>query len=179
MTKTALLYGGSLYDLAAQENLEEKLLEESGQIRKLFWENPEYVRLLSEPSVAIKERLGLIEEAFGESADRYLVNFLKLLCERGLLGEFGGCCEAYTRRFNADRGIAEALVTSAVELTQAQKDALAARLEKMSGKSVRLVCRTDPSVLGGLRVELEGKELDGTVKGRLAGIGRKLKETTV
>ena len=83
MTKTALLYGGSLYDLAAEENLEEKLLEESSQIRKLFWENPEYVRLLSEPSVAIKERLDMIEEAFGESADRYLVNFLKLLCERG------------------------------------------------------------------------------------------------
>ena len=111
MTKTALLYGGSLYDLAAEENLEEKLLEESSQIRKLFWENPEYVRLLSEPSVAIKERLDMIEEAFGESADRYLVNFLKLLCERGLLGEFGGCCEAFARRFNADRGIAEALVT--------------------------------------------------------------------
>ena len=49
MTETARVYGGSLYELAAEEHLEEEILSEMKEIRALFRENPEYPRLLSEP----------------------------------------------------------------------------------------------------------------------------------
>ena len=51
----------------------------------------------------------MIEEAFGGQAERYLVNFLKLLCERKILREFAGCCEEFIRRYNSAHGIAEAV----------------------------------------------------------------------
>jgi len=70
-------------------------------------------------------------------------------------------------------------VTSAVALSEEQMNALKAKLEAISGKEVSLIQKRDPSVLAGLRVELEGKQLDGTVKGRLAGISRKLNEIIV
>ena len=92
MTQYARLYGGSLYDLAAEENLTDAIGEQMKEIRNLFRENPDYVKLLCEPSVPKTERTKLIEEAFGGQAERYLVNFMKLLCERNLLGEFAGCC---------------------------------------------------------------------------------------
>lgn len=179
MTQTARLYGGSLYDLAVEEKLADTILEQMQEIRDIFRENPDYVKLLSEPSLPKEERIKLIEEAFGGQAERYLVNFIKLLCERGLLGEYAGCCEAFTRRYNADHGIAEAVVTSAVALSETQMTALREKLEKISGKKVSLVQKMDPSVLAGLRVELEGKQLDGTVQGRLSGISKKLSEIIV
>ena len=179
MTQTARLYGGSLYDLAVEEKLADTILEQMQEIRDIFRENPDYVKLLSEPSLPKEERIKLIEEAFGGQAERYLVNFIKLLCERGLLGEYAGCCEAFTRRYNADHGIAEAVVTSAVALSETQMTAIREKLEKISGKKVSLVQKTDPSVLAGLRVELEGKQLDGTVQGRLSGISKKLSEIIV
>lgn len=179
MTQTARLYGGSLYDLAVEEKLADTILEQMQEIRDIFRENPDYVKLLSEPSLPKEERIKLIEEAFGGQAERYLVNFIKLLCERGLLSEYAGCCEAFTRRYNADHGIAEAVVTSAVALSETQMTALREKLEKISGKKVSLVQKTDPSVLAGLRVELEGKQLDGTVQGRLSGISKKLSEIIV
>ena len=108
-----------------------------------------------------------------------MVNFMKLLCERNLLGEFAGCCEEFTRRYHADLGIAEAVVTSAVALSDAQLTALKAKLEKISGKTVELVQKLDASVVAGLRVELEGKQLDGTVQARMSGISRKLNEVIV
>ena len=104
---------------------------------------------------------------------------MKLLCERNLLGEFAGCCEEFTRRYHADHGIAEAVVTSAVALSDAQLTALKAKLEKISGKTVELVQKLDASVVAGLRVELEGKQLDGTVQARMSGISRKLNEVIV
>lgn len=179
MTKTARLYGGSLYDLAAEEKLTGVILEQMQGIRRLFGENPDYLRLLAEPSIPKTERTGMIEEAFGAQAERYLVNFLKILCERDILAEYTGCCDAFVQRYNADHDIAEAIVTSAVALNDAQAEALKKKLEKLSGKKVSLIRKTDASVVAGLRVELEGQLLDGTVQGRLAGISRKLEEIIV
>lgn len=179
MTQTARLYGGSLYDLAAEEQLTDAIMQQMREILRIFRENPEYVKLLSEPSILLKERTDLIETAFGEQAERYLVSFLKLLCERNILAEYAGCCEEFTRRYNADHNIAEAVVTSATKLHDEQVAALKAKLEKISGKQIILVQRVDSSVLGGLCVELEGKQLDGTVQSRMSGISRKLNEVIV
>lgn len=179
MTQTARVYGGSLYDLAAEEQLTGRIMEQMNEIRDIFRENPEYLKLLSEPSIPKTDRTGLIENAFGAQAERYLVNFMKLLCERNILREFSGCFEEFTRRYNAEHGIAEAVVTSAVALSDGQMEALKARLEKISGKKVSLVQKKDPSVLGGLRVELDGKQLDGTVQSRMSGISKKLNEIIV
>lgn len=179
MTQTARLYGGSLYELAAEEQLTGTMMQQMTEVRQLFRENPDYVRLLGEPSIPKQERTKLIEDAFGAQAERYLVNFLKLLCERNLLGEYAGCCDEFIRRYNADHNIAETVVTSAVALSDSQMEALKAKLEKMSGKQVSLIQKKDPSVVAGLRVEIEGKQLDGTVQGRLSGISRKLNEIIV
>ena len=179
MTQTARLYGGSLYDLAAEEQLTGTIMHEMAEILRLFRENPDYVKLLSEPSIPKTERTKLIDDAFGTQAERYLVNFLKLLCERDLLREYAGCCEEFTRRYHADHNIAEAVVTSAVTLSDGQMEALKARLESISGKQVSLTQKKDPSVVAGLRVEIEGKQLDGTVQGRLEGISRKLNDIVV
>ena len=179
MTQTARLYGGSLYDLAAEEKLDGRIMEQMNEIRQIFWENPEYVKLLGEPAIPEKERLQMIEEAFGTQAERYLVNFLKLLCERKILREFPGCCDEFAERYNAAHNIAQAVVTSAVPLSDKQMNALREKLEKISGKQIHLIQKTDPSVLGGLRVELEGRQLDGTVQSRISGISKKLNEIIV
>ena len=165
MTQTARLYGGSLYDLAAEERLTDVIYEQTKEIRKLFGENPDYVKLLSEPAIPFEERKGLIETAFGTQAERYLVNFIKLLCERNILHEFAGCCEEFTRRYHAEHGIAEAIVTSAAALKEDQISALKTKLEKISGKKVEL--------------KLEGRQLDGTVQSRLSGISRRLDDIIV
>lgn len=179
MTQTARLYGGSMYELAAEEQLTDVILGQMQEVRRLFQENPDYVRLLGEPSIPKKERNALLDTAFAGQTEKYLLNFLKLLCERGLLGEFGGCCDEFTRRYNGDHGIAQAVVTSAVALTDAQMAALTEKLQKLSGKKISLTQKRDASVMAGLKVELEGKLLDGTVQGRLSGLSRKLNEIIV
>lgn len=176
MTERAGVYGGSLYDLAAEEQLTEPIMEQLLVVKSLFRENPDYIRLLSEPAIKKDERIKLIDDAFGTSCEKYLSNFLKLLCEKGLLGEFEGCVTAYTKRFNADHNIAEAVVTSAVALSDAQLKALGEKLEKTSGKKITLINRLDPRVLAGIRVEIDGKQYDGTIAGRLDRMDKALNE---
>ena len=63
MTQTARLYGSSLYELAAEEQLTDVLMEQMEEVRQLFRENPEYVKLLGEPSIPGEKR-----EEFPEAA---------------------------------------------------------------------------------------------------------------
>ncbi len=179
MTERAGVYGSSLYDLAAEEQLTEPIMKDLLEVRQIFRDNQDYLRLLAEPSIKREERIDLIEKAFGTACERYFVNFLKLLCERGMLGEYEGCTEAYQKRYNEDHNIAEAVVTCAVALSDGQLKTLEKKLEEMSGKTVSLTQKVDSKVLAGIKVELEGKQLDGTVEGRLAGLSRKLDEIII
>ena len=173
MTQAAKVYGGSLYDLAAEEKLDGQIMEQMNEIRQIFRENPEYLKLLGEPAIPLEERIKMLDEAFGGQIELYLLNFLKLLCEKKILREFAGCCEEFRRRYNTDHGIVEAVVTGAVKLKDDQMEALSAKLEKVSGKKIHLTQKTDPTVLAGLRVEMEGRQLDGTVQGRISDITKK------
>lgn len=179
MTEYSKLYGGCLYELADEEGLTDAMMGELGELRQLFGENPDYIRLLLEMSIPRAERLAMIDQAVGGWVQPYITHFLKLLCENGILQEFGNCCQEFTRRYREDHGMVEAVVTGAVPLSGEQLAALKAQLERMSHKTVMLVEKTDSSILGGLKVELEGKLLDGTIEGRLLGLQKKIDEIIV
>ena len=78
MTETAKMYGGSLYDLAAEEGLETRILGELDEVQQLLKQNPDYLRLLSTPSIPKNERCGLLDEALRDRVHLYVLNFLKM-----------------------------------------------------------------------------------------------------
>jgi F-type H+-transporting ATPase subunit delta len=179
MTNTGGLYGKSLYDLAVSENLSEDIMEQMQLVQELFRENPDYIRLLQEPSIPKKERLDLLDQAFGDALQPYLLNFLKLLTERGFLREYPACVKGYREQYCQANGIVDAMVVSAAELDPAQRQRLQEKLQTISGKKVILHEKTDASVLGGVRVEMDGKLYDGTVQGRLSDLRKHLNETVL
>ena len=179
MSQAGDLYGQSLYDLAAEENLTDDILGEMESVKGILKENPDYVVLLSEPSVPKKERLQLVDEALGESLTPYHLNFIKILIEKGFLREYSACYKRFRKSYNEAHDIADALVTTAVALSGDQLSQLKEKLEKISGKKVLLQQKTDPDILGGVRVDLEGQLFDGSVKGRLSELRRKVDDVVI
>ena len=179
MTEIARMYGGSLYDLAAEEGLETRVLDELDEAAKLIRDDPEYLRLLSTPSIPKKERCALLDEAFRGQVHLYVLNFLKILCENGTLRELPGCARAYRIRYNAAHGILEATAITAIAMTAVQTEQLRQKLETITGKKIDLATKIDPSVLGGIRLDIEGTELDGTVQNRLATLRRNIAAATL
>ena len=139
MTQTARMYGGSLYDLAAEEGLDERILGELDETVSLLAANPDYLRLLATPSIPKKERCALLDEALQGAVHPYLLNFLKLLCEQGAVRELTGCARAYHLRFNQAHGVLEATAVSAVALSEAQADQLKQKLETATARSEELL----------------------------------------
>ena len=108
----------------------------------------------------------------------YLLNFLKILTERGLISQFPQCCDAYREIYNEENGILTANVVSAMELTDTQKTALKEKLDRRTGKNVQLCCTVDPDCIGGIRVDYLDRRIDGTIAGRLASMAKQLDNTS-
>jgi F-type H+-transporting ATPase subunit delta len=72
------------------------------------------------------------------------------------------------------RGRSVAHVTSAVPLTAAQEQRLAASLERMYGRAMGLQVQVDPELLGGLVIRVDDEVIDGSIAHRLEAAGRRL-----
>ena len=179
MTKTEQVYSGSLYDLAKEEGLTGEILEELRQVIALFDETPDYWRFLATLSISKDERCRALDEALRGQIQPYLLNFLKILCENGTIGQLKGCAQEYRRRYNEDHDIVEVCAVTAVELKPQLRQRLQEKLQQTLGKTVELSCRVDPACMGGVLLELPGRQLDGTVKHRLDAISASLKTAAV
>ena len=174
MDKGAIKYGRSLYDLAKEENKSKEIFDDFEGVVNIIGGEPDYIRLMSEPSISKAQRTALIDEAFAGKIDTYLLSFLKILCENEAFSEIKPCFEVYRNAFYEDNNISVAKVTSAAKLNEAQLEALKKKLEGMSGKSIIIQQKTDKSFIAGLRVELDGKLYDSTALGRLEAIKKKV-----
>jgi F-type H+-transporting ATPase subunit delta len=179
MTQTGSIYGESLYSLAAEEKVEKAILDELAVLKQSFTAEPDFIRLLSAPNLSLQERCGILDSSFRDQIQPYLLNFLKLLTEKGYMRHFADCCKAYRHSYNQDHGILEVTAVTALALTGDQATRLTEKLAKVTGKTIDLVNRVDPSVLGGVRLDYDGKRLDDTVSHRLDSIGALLKNTVL
>lgn len=177
MTEVGTIYGGALYDLAAAEELAPEIL---GQLQVLsggFDQEPAFLKLLCAHSLPKAERCSVIDDSFGGKVHPYVLNFLKLLTEKGYVRHFADCCDAYRIRYNADHNILPVTAVTAVALSEPQSARLREKLESITGKSVELVNRVAPDVLGGVRLDFDGKSVDDTLAHRLESVRNLLNNT--
>ena len=179
MTQAGSVYGEALYDLAKAEGLSEQILNEITVLNQSFGENPDFLRLLSAPNLAKDQRCQIIDESFREKVHPYVLNFLKILTEKGYARHFTDCCTAYREHYNRDNGILPVRAITAVALSDTQAEKLTAKLSELAGKKVCLTNRVEPGVLGGVRLDYDGKSLDDTVEHRLNAIRDLLKNTVI
>ncbi len=175
MTGTGQVYGGSLYDLAKEEGLDKELLEQLQAVLAILDDTPEYWRFLSTVSISKKERCGGLEEAFGGKIHPYLLNFMKILTENGTIDQLKDCAAEYGRRYDTDNGIVEVRAVTAVPLKEDLRQMLLQKLQSVLGKTVRLQCAVDPTCMGGVLLQLPGRQVDGTIRHRLDALSQALK----
>lgn len=178
MSELTVEYGEALSALAFEEHREDELLAQVRALIAVFDENPDYIRFLSAPNIPRAERLAAIDEAFS-GFDVYLRSFLKMLTERGYALDMKECLSEYEALYFKNKNISVAEVTSAVALTEEQKEKLKKRLEKKLGKQLELKCAVTPELLGGIRVYVDGELFDGSIKGKLENIRETLADTSV
>ncbi len=170
MTEFGREYGEGLYALCAEEKIERDVLEEVQALKESFRENGDFLRLLGNMTLGKEQRVAIVDDTLKGSVHEYVLNFIKLLVERGAMHEFAECADAYRACYNREHGVVEAEVTTAHPLGESQRAKLIGKLQSMTGREVVIKEKVDPSVLGGVLLQMDGKRYDNTVVHRLKAI---------
>ena len=132
-------------------------------------------RAVADPKLSDAQVAGLFISILSGRLTGEAENFLRVLAENkriGLLPEIRAQFEALK---NEREGVVEAEVQSAFELTEAQVADLVQRLERRTGRKVRGRVVVDKELIGGIRVVLGDKVIDGSARGQLAALETALK----
>lgn len=170
MIQTEREYAEALFTLAVEENAVEEFLDSLVTLKQLFDENPDYIEFLNSPAIPLGERTASIDEAFDGKMPQYVVSFIKVLCENGKMRTILLCINEFETLARAFSNRAIATVYSAVELSDEQKDAVCKKLEAITNKRIDPIYIIDESLIGGMKIEVDGKTFDGSIKHRLGDI---------
>jgi F-type H+-transporting ATPase subunit delta len=136
--------------------------------------NEGLARVLANPAIPLEERLQVAEATFGKIVGTPTLNLIKLMIRRGRIEELPRIAADFRRLDNARQGITIATATSAKELDPDEVKALTKRMEQFTGGRVELDVKVDPSLLGGLVVQVGDRLIDGSVRGRLERLRQQL-----
>lgn len=171
-------YGKALYLLAKEEGIEKEILVQSEQLVKLFSDYPKYITLLDTPAVQSSEKIELLDNAF-TGLHVHLLSFMKILVSKRSMYLFPKAFKAYKDAYEEDNNILHAYAVTAVALNQKQFDVLTAKLCKITCKNVILHNTVDTRLVGGIRLQFDGKQLDASIEAQLANLKASLKQSTL
>ena len=179
MTQVGSVYGEALYELACGENQQDEILEQLKALNESFRLTPEFIKLLGSHAISKQERCQVLDDSFRGKINQYLLNFLKILTEKGYMRHLGDCCDAFTGHFDQDNGNLRVTAVTAVALSEAQSARITEKLNRITGKHIILQNRIDPAVLGGVRLDYDGQRLDDTVSHHLDAVRELLSKTVL
>lgn len=166
MMQTEREYARALYTLAEEENAVGEYCAALGTVKTLLNESPDYIDFLACPAIPLGERTESVDEAFGTMPE-YVVSFIKVLCENGRVRTVNACIDEFVMLAMAYSNRTVADIYSAVPLTDEQKQSVIQKLEKITGKNIDPVYTIDESLIGGIKIDVDGKTYDGSIRHRL------------
>ena len=162
-------YASALFSLACEKEILDRVKAEIGEIKNALDQSQGYLEILSSPAIELSIRLNMIDEAFGKDSE-YVVSFLKLMCENRHIASLNECINEFFLLCRLFENRVVATIYYAFELTDAQKARLEGKLKGITKKEIEPCYIEDKSLIGGIKIELDGKVLDGSLISRLNNI---------
>jgi F-type H+-transporting ATPase subunit delta len=138
-------------------------------------ESPELRNALLTPAIQNSRKRAVIAKLMERAGESPLIrNFLYVLIDHRRIAILNEIREAFELEIDERLGFARAEVVSAVTLDHHFTAKLESELARLTGKRMRLRFSTDPSLIGGIVARIGSKVYDGSVRGELRQLGRKL-----
>ncbi len=170
-------YAQAAFDIAREKDELDRWVEDLRAIADLTTQ-PGVVELLASSRVPFEVKERLLRSVLVDISPLAL-NLARLLVQKGRIALAGQVRDEYQRLLDEHRGMAQALVLTAVPLSEDEERAVAQRLRELTGKEIVLGRRVDPEILGGLVARVGDRLIDGSTRTRLLELRRKLAGETV
>lgn len=167
-------YANATYIAASKANALDKVETELLALKQTADKSADFKLFLENPMISRDTKTTQLESMLKNKTTQTTLNLMTTLAGNARLSELPKIVATYQELMKAKRGQVEATIISADALTKAQTDAVAAAMKSQvgAGKQVLLSTRVDPTILGGLQVQIGDQFLDLSVGSRIDEISR-------
>lgn len=173
--KAGRRYAGALFFLALAEGVHERVYQDLKGVCQLLDQSRRFRMFLHSPNVSLAEKKKVVAQVLGEGVSSRFLEFLEFLIERRRADILPAVLVQYHRLANDYAGIIEVDVTSAMSLTDGEREELRARLAARTQRTVVLREHLETGVLGGVMVRYGDHVVDGTITTYLAYLRQHLR----
>jgi F-type H+-transporting ATPase subunit delta len=122
--------------------------------------------LLENPEVDSRVKGDVLQQV-AQGADELVVNFFRLLAEKGRAAEIAEVAQEFETLAAAEEQVLDVELTTAEQLSDEEFGRLIGRIETAAGRKVRAARKVDPDLIGGIVLQAGSMRLDASVRGRL------------
>jgi F-type H+-transporting ATPase subunit delta len=174
-SQVAAPYAQALLSIAQSKDNVDELSVIAGSFLNLLKESDELSAFLANPVADSDAKKGVLNQILGKDTNLQMKNFFMLLVDRGRIYLIGPILEQFQAKVRELTQTVLAEVTSAVELSDEQKETVRQKVQSMTkAKSVELASRIDPELIGGVVIQIGSQVLDASIRGQLRRIGLQL-----
>ena len=162
-------YAAAIYDLAF-----EPWLRQLGNVQRVLRRDATLRMALDDTKTSAADKLKILSQAVPEGLTAEVRRFLGTLLEAGQLGQLDAILAEFDRLVRRRAALKLARVTSAVPLTEVEKEAMRAKLTSRFGSDLEFQFDVDASRIGGVYLRVGDQVIDGSVAGKLAALRNRL-----
>ncbi|MGZ8513593.1 MAG: ATP synthase F1 subunit delta [Candidatus Limnocylindrales bacterium] len=166
-------YAEAAFEIATRDKTVDRWRSELETAAAIVVE-PKVGHALANPSTPLEERTATVKATFSEIVSPQVLNLIDLMLRRGRIRQLPQLADEFRRLDNLRQGITLATATSALPLSPDEIRVLTERMEQYTGGRIELDVKVDPSLLGGLLVQIGDRLIDGSVRSRLERLRNQL-----
>lgn len=168
-------YGDALFEVALEQGKLDEYWEEAAAVKTAMEDNPELFKLMTHPKIVKEEKIKIIEDIFAGKVSKELVGLLRMIVDKGHFEEADAVLSYFIDCVKEHKNIGTAYVTSAMELSSAQKAAVEKRLlETTRYVKFEMHYAVDSGLIGGMVIRIGDRVVDSSVRTKLYDLTREL-----
>ncbi|MCX7877670.1 MAG: ATP synthase F1 subunit delta [Ignavibacteria bacterium] len=176
--KTARRYTLALYESALEKKQTEEVRKDFSDILALIKSSNDFRTFLISPVITPERKTEIIKLIFGGKVQELTENFLRMLCLKNRINILPEISEDFLDLVNEKKGIAKAVVKTAVEISDSQKKSIEDILRKFSHREISAEYKTEPEIIGGFIAQIGDRIIDASIKRQLELLKQKLTQGT-
>lgn len=169
------VYARALYQVAQELNKEEQIISEAKEVAAIMKSEEGLRKFIDSPIISAKEKKDVLGKIFNEQISEELMNFICVLIDKGRTRHFDKIVKTMQQLSREKEGSSAGIIYSAEMITNEQLEKFQEQTGRLLRTNVKLENQIDKSLLGGIKILIDGKVIDASFKKRLADIKEALK----
>ena len=163
-------YGTALFEAALDRDKTDLINGELSALEDVFETEPQFYALLCSPGISVGSKKDIISKVFKGKLSEELMNFLYILTDKRRIGQFRTIAKVYRKLIDEKLGVSKGTIYSATPLSSDRLDRFEKETGRLLRKRIKLENHIDSQLIGGVRIYIEGKLIDASVRKRLDSI---------